>query len=284
MAKRLFLRAGEVPVLYGLDSSKSEWALWTELVDGKDNGSGDYGKWQARLMTQIMVGICEDHGLKVEQSIDPHSTKFPEIMPPKAWIIKPSIKSNGKPALLVVGQRTAGSMREWKEPSTIPNKSLMRYKAICAAHNISEILIGFLIDGYSSQLFHVHASEEDMNDIRQKAKAFIETVKNGDEPDIDFNADAVSIRKGDVVQKTEISTEAILERIKERETLIAERAPIDTRVKHIDARISQIDTFLILAAGKDQKIQVGNHFVTIVRDKKGAARVTIIDQKPADLF
>ena len=43
MAARLYLRTGEVPALFGLDASKSEWALWNALRNGEDGGAGDYG-------------------------------------------------------------------------------------------------------------------------------------------------------------------------------------------------------------------------------------------------
>lgn len=284
MTARLHLRTGEVPALYGLDPNKSEWALWNECIEGEDKGAGDYGKWQSRLMVPIMTGICEDHRIKVEGPLDPHETKCTAIMPPRAWKVAPSLLSEGRPAILVVAQRTEASLREWKEPNIMPNKSLMRYRAIAAAHDISDVLVGVLVDGYSSRVYHVHATEESRKDIRTKCEAFIEKVRTEDEPDIDFGIDAAAIRSGKVVSKVEAAAESVEALIAERAKLLSEKAPVDAQIKRIDARMKQIETNLIHMAGSDGLLEVGSKIVLIERDGRGTPKITVVDRAPTPLF
>lgn len=284
MAARLYLRTGEVPALYGLDASKSEWALWNALTEGEDQGAGDYGKWQSRLMVPIMTGIAEDHRIKVQEPIDPHSTKCTAIMPPKSWRVAPSVASGGREAVLVVTQRAESTLREWKEPGTMPPKTLMRFKAVAAAHDISDVLIGVLVDGYSSRVFHVHVPDEERAEIRRRSEEFVAKVAAGEEPDIDFGMDERAIRAGKTIAKVEMAAEAVGALIDERAKLIAERAPVDASIKRIEVRMRQIDTNLIHVAGPDGRIEVGQRMVIIERDGKGTPRVTVVDRAPSALF
>lgn len=284
MTARLFLRTGEVPALFGLDANKSEWALWNALRSGEDGGAGDYGKWQSRLMVPIMQGIAEDHGIKIGAHLDPHSTKCEAIMPPRCWQVAPSMLSDGRPALLVVSQRTESSLREWKEPGLIPNRSLMRYRAIAAAHEVADVLVGVLVDGYSSRLFHVHADDATRTEIRRRAEEFVADVRDGIEPDIDFGSDERAIRSGQAVARAEASKESVDCLLDEKAKLVMERAPVDAQIKRIDTRMRQIDTHLIHMAGKTGRLDAGNRLVVVERDGKGVAKVTVIDKAPAPLF
>jgi len=284
MVARTYLRTGEVPALFGLDSNKSEWALWNELQNGADSGAGDYGRWQGRLMVPIMQGIAEDHGIKVETHMDPHSTTSGVIMPPRCWRVAPSMASRGRPALLVVAQRTEASLREWKEPGTIPNKSLMRYRAIAAAHDIEDVLVGLLVDGYSSRLFHVTADDATRQEIRTRVEDFIQTVISGEEPDIDFASDAVAIRAGKTVAKVQAAAESVDTLLDERARIMVERAPVDATVKRLEVRLRQIDTNLIHLAGSDGRLESGGRMVVVERDGRGNPKVSVIDKAPAALF
>jgi hypothetical protein len=284
MTIRTYLRSGEVPALFGLDNSKSEWALWNDLRTNESKPAGEYGKWQARLMTQIMQGIAEDYKLKIEGFAEPHSTKDENILPPKSWKVAPSLSSNGHDALLVVTQRTESSLREWKEPFTIPAKDMMRFKSIAVAHEVDYIFVGMLVDGYSSKLFIVKTDEEEREKIKNRISCFIEDVKNGIEPDIDFGLDEVAVRKGAVVKKVEMSQETINNLAKERISLIAEKAPVDAAMKKIDARMREIDTMLIAVAGKETKIDAEKYLIVIERDSKNTPKVTIVDKAPPSLF
>lgn len=284
MTKRTYLRTGEVPALFGLDNSKSEWALWNDLVTNQSKPAGEYGKWQARLMTQIMQGISEDYKLKIEGFAEPHSTKDENILPPKSWRVAPSMSSNGHEALMVVTQRTESSLREWKEPYTIPPKDLMRFKSIAVAHEVDYIFVGVLVDGYSSKLFIVKTDSEERQNIKKRVADFIEDVKNGIEPDIDFSLDEMAVRKGVSVKKVEMSQETINNLAKERFSLISEKVPLDASIKRIDSRIREIDTMLIAVAGKETKIDADKYLVVVERDAKNNPKVTIVDKAPPTLF
>lgn len=284
MAARLFLRTGEIPALFGLDANKSEWALWNALQNGEDGGAGDYGKWQSRLMVPIMQGIAEDHRIQIGAPIDPHSTKCEAIMPPRSWHVAPSMLSGGRPALLVVTQRTDASLREWKEPGQMPDRSLMRFRAIAAAHDVADVLVGVLVDGYSSRLYHVTAGDDLRSAIRQRAESFVADVRDGIEPDLDFGTDERAIRSGAAVAKVEAAVESVDALLDEKARLVSDRAPIDAQMKKIEARMRQIDTHLIHMAGKSGKLEVGNRLVVVERDAKGTAKVKVIEKAAAPLF
>lgn len=284
MAKRLYLRAGEVPALFGLDRSTSEWALYDRLSTGQDNGAGDYGRWQGRLMVPIMHGICEDHSLKNEGVLEPQDFVASGIMPSRAWKIGPKMETGGRSSILVVTQRTAATLREWKEPATIPAKARCRYEAVAAAYDIDDVLIGVLVDGYSSQLYHVHVPAARREEIRERCLSFINDVKDGNEPEIDFGADEGAIRKGIAITRVEAAAEHVEELISERARLVNERIPADTTLKRVDARLREIDTNLIHLAGPAMKLETDKHIVAVERDNRQVAKVTVVDKAPAPLF
>lgn len=285
MEPRLYLRTGEVPALFGLDTHKSEWALWNDLREAVDNGAGDYGKWQSRLMVPIMTGVAEDHGLKVEGALDPRGDDVSKtIMPPKAWRVAQSMRTNGRPSVLVVTQRGDATLREWKEPGTMPAKSLLRYEAIATAYGVDDVLVGVLVDGYSSRLYHVHTTSERRTQISERVAEFIENVAHDNEPEIDFGTDQRAIRSGIAVSKVEAAAETVEQMIGERTRLLAERAPADATLKRIDQRMRQIDNNLIHMAGQTGRIEVGTKIIVIERDAKNTPRVNIIDKGAAPLF
>lgn len=284
MASRTFLRTGEVPALYGLDARRSEWALWNTLSKGEDTGMGDYGRWQSRLAVPIMQGIAEDHGINVQTAVDPHTSTCPAIMPPRCWRVAPSMLTDGRDAVLVVVQRTEAAMREWKEPFAMPEKSRLRHQAIAAAHDVGEVLIGVLVDGYSSKLFRVSADEARRAEIRRRCELFVQDVIDGIEPDIDFGADERAIRKGDAVKKVEAVAGDVQSLVDERRKLEGERAPADAKLKGIEARIRQIDTNLIHIAGATGKIDVATCLVVVDRDARGNPKVKVVDKQAAPLF
>jgi len=284
MAKRLYLRAGEVPALFGLDKSTSEWALYDRLTRGEDNGAGDYGRWQGRLMLPIVHGICEDHLLKNEGALEPQDCAPSGIMPSKAWRIGPKMETGGRSSVLVVTQRSQATLREWKEPGTMPAKARCRYEAIATAYDMDDVLVGILVDGYSTQLYHVHVPAARREEIRQRALAFVEDVRAGNEPDIDFTADDQAIRKGIAITRVEAASEQVDQMIAERARLINERIPADTVVKRVDARLREIETNLIHIAGAAMKIETGTHIVAVERDSRQVAKLTIVEKAPAPLF
>lgn len=283
--KRYQLRASEVCILYGEDSARSEWSLWNDMLNGGSSAIGEYGKWQHRLAGSIMQGVCEDHSLSIQGSLDPSvQGENGLIIPPRAWLTKPSILSGGREAAMVVMQKTSQSMREWKAPGAIPAKHLRRMKAIAAAYGLRDVLVGVLVDGYSSQLFHITAQQEELDDMLARVAVFIESVRNEEEPDIDFTKDEASIRQGISVTKIEAAVETVTSLVNERERLQAERAPADAIMKRIETRMRQIDTSLIHLAGDSMKIDSPDFLVVIERNSKAVPTVKVVKKAPAPLF
>ena len=166
----------------------------------------------------------------------------------------------------------------------MPDRSLMRFRAIAAAHDIGDVLVGVLVDGYSSRLYHVTASEAIRTNIRERATAFVADVRDDIEPDLDFGSDERAIRSGQAVSRAEASVESVDALLDEKARLVAERAPVDSHLKRIEARMRQIDTHLIHMAGASGKLDVGNRMVVVERDGKGTAKVKVIEKAPAPLF
>ena len=284
MAIRKYLRSSEVPILFGLDKNMSEWALWNSLREGEENSIGDYGRWQARLATPIMQGIAEDHNLRIERALEPSGRAYQGIMPPRAWEVAPSLHTNGLRAVLVIQQRSEASLREWKEPDVMPEKAKMRYKAIAAAFNMPHVIIGTLVDGYGSRIYHVSADDIVRRGICDRVDQFISDVESGEEPEIDFARDSASIRTGVAVAKAETSADKINEILSERAALIMERSPADANLKRIESRIKEIDTMIIHIASKSGKIDTGDQLVTVERDGKGTPKIVVVNKKAASLF
>lgn len=284
MPKRLYLRAGEVPALFGLDRSTSEWALHDRLTRGEDGGAGDYGRWQGRLMVPIMTGICEDHLLRNEGVLEPQDVVGSGIMPTKAWRIAPKLETGGRPSVLVVTQRSQATLREWREPDAIPPKARCRYEAIAAAYDIDDVIVGVLVDGYSTQLYHVHVPQARRDEIRERCLSFIADVREGNEPDIDFGADEQAIRRGIAITRVDAASGQVEALIAERARLANDRIPPDAIVKRIDARMREIDTNLIHLAGPAMRLETERHIVAVERDARQNTKVVVAEKAPAPLF
>ena len=284
MAARLYLRSGEVATLFGLDASQSEWALHEKLRSGEDTGAGDYGRWQSRLMQPIMQGVCEDHSLRAEGELKPQDCKCPIIMPSRAWNVGPKMETGGRPSILVVGQRTGASMREWKEPEAMPAKARMRYEAIATAYDVEDVLVGVLVDGYTSQVFHVRASAERRAEIKARCEAFVADVIAGNEPDIDFGSDEKAVRKGIAITRVEAAAELVEGLLAERVRLVNDRIPADAALKRIEGRLREIDTNIIHLAGAAARLETPAHIIAVERDGKGNPRVVVAEKAPTPLF
>lgn len=283
--KRLYLRAGEVATLFGEDTSRTEWQLWRDMTDGVDQGIGEYGRWQSRLAVPVMQGIAEDHRLKVERSLGPEDLgAHAVIMPPRAWLLAPNMTTEGRPAVLVVQQRTGGSLRDWKAPDRMPPKHLRRHLAIATAYGVQDVLLGILVDGYSSDLYRVTASEAQRDEITMRAADFIRLVETGEEPDIDFSADQGAVRQGITIARTQASTDQVEALLNERATIIARQQPLELAVKQNDQRLRTIDTTLIHMAGPEGRLQVGTRLVAVTRDGRNNPKVSVVDTAAAPLF
>jgi len=285
MAKRLYLRAGEVPVLFGEDSSKSEWKLWNDMTQGQDGGVSEYGRWQGRLGEPIMRGIAEDFRLRIERPLEQADQSAAScIMPPKSWAVGPSMITGGRPCILVVQQKTGQSLRDWKEPGQMPPKHLRRMHAIATAYGVEDVLLGVLVDGYSSKLFHITATAEIRDEISRRAQAFVKLVEIGEAPDVDFSEDETVIRQGIAIAKTEAATDMVEALLNERASLVSRQAPLDASIKQLEARLRVIETHLIHMAGSSGKLEVGTRLVTVFRDGKNVPKVQVIDRQEVPLF
>lgn len=166
----------------------------------------------------------------------------------------------------------------------MPNRSLTRYRAVAAAHDVEDVLVGLLVDGYSSRLFHLRVDAEMRDEMRRRAEAFVETVRIGEEPDIDFGADAVAIRAGKTVTKVQAAAESVDALLDEHARLVSDRAPVDASLKRLTERMRQIDTALIHLAGPDGRLEVGDRVVIVERNAKNVPTVKIVSRAPASLF
>lgn len=286
MTSRLFIRASEVPTLYGENKKQSEWALWNDMIKNVERPLDEFGLWKSRLQIPIMTGICEDHKLAITDVLSSaNAASLTGIMPPKAWSLKATTRTENEPAVLVIDQRSTPSLREWRIPDKMPPKALRRLKAIAVAYNVQRVMLGLLIDGYSSQLYSISVSDEEAAEMKERVAAFVERVKNQDEPDLDFDLDEKAIRSGTGINVTKInaSNDAVENLIAERSGLQAENIPLEARVKAISTRIRAIDTMLIGIAGETNKIETSSHIVTLTRNAAGACSV-VVTNKAVDLF
>lgn len=283
--KRLYVRAGEVATLFGEDTSRSEWQLWRDMTDGQDTGVGEYGRWQSRLAVPVMQGIAEDHRLKVERALGPDDIgPGCAIMPPRAWLLAPNMATEGRPAILVVQQRTGGSLRDWKAPDRMPPKHLRRHMAIATAYGLRDVVLGVLVDGYSSDIYRISAEQEQRDEIAKRVAEFVRLVETGEEPDIDFTGDETAVRQGLAVTRTEASTEILEGLLNERAGLMARQQPMEVGLKQIAQRLRTIDTTLIHMAGADGRLQVGTRLVAITRDGRNNPKIDVVDTAAAPLF
>ncbi len=284
MTTRTYLRAGEVPTLYGENSRQSDFQLWNELVAGEERDMSEGGIWKGRLSAEIMKGICDDHALKGQSALDPREAAATTgVMPSKGWRISANNRTGGKEAVLVVDIRASTTMREWHEPDRMPAKALRRYKAIAYAYGVEKVVVGVLVDGYSSQLFVVTLSAAERDEMKVRIDAFLQSVVEGEEPDLDLDRDARLIRTGAAVQKVQASAEQVDALSAERIDLLQKLVPAQAAVKQHEGRISQIDTSLIAMAGTKEKLETPAHVVDITKDAKGNRRVTVV-KKGQSLF
>ena len=284
MTTRNYLRAGEVPTLYGDNSRQSDYQLWNELMAGEERDMSEGGIWKGRLASEIMKGICDDHALKAGAALSPRDAAAATgVMPSKAWPLAPSLRTEGRDAVLIVDIRASTTMREWQAPDRMPAKALRRYKAVAFAYGVECVVVGVLVDGYSSQLFVVSLSAEERAEMKERVDAFLQSVIDGEEPDLDMDRDARQIRSGAAVQKVAASAEQVDQISTERIDLVKKLVPAKTQVGQYEARISQIDTMLIAMAGTKEKLETPAHVVDITRDAKGTPKVTVV-KKGQSLF
>lgn len=285
MSKRLFLRAGEVPILYGYTKRQSEWSLFNDLVSGSEADIDDYGRWRARLASPIMSGIAEDHGLSVLGAADPaEQVAKTKIMAPKAWRLAVSKRTNDQEAVLLVDQRSSASLYEWKAPAQVPARALVRMRAVAAAYDVGHVMTGILVDGYSTQLFGVDVTDKERADIRAKVSSFIAKVEADEEPELDFADDEMAIRRGEAVAKVEKSAAEVLALIERRDALVREEAITDTQLKHHQQSLRGIDNQLIMIAGEKEAIDLPEKLVTISRSASQVPTVKVIAKTPDRLF
>lgn len=284
MTTRTYLRAGEVPTLYGENSRQSDYQLWNDLIAGEERDMTEGGIWKGRLAAEIMKGICDDHALKGQAPLDPREAAAATgVMPSKGWRISPSTRTDRQEAVLVVDIRPSTTMRDWHEPDRMPAKALRRYKAIAFAYGVEKVVVGVLVDGYSSQLFVVSLSQDERAEMKVRVDAFLQSVVDQEEPDLDFDRDSRLIRTGAAVQKIEASAEQVDALSAERIDLLQKLVPAQTAVKQHEGRISQIDTTLIAMAGTKEKLETPAHVVDITKDAKGNRKVTVV-KKGQSLF
>ncbi|MFZ3481826.1 hypothetical protein [Sphingomonas sp. 3-13AW] len=284
MTSRNYLRAGEVPTLYGENSRQSDYQLWNELISGEERDMSEGGIWKGRLASEIMKGICEDHALKSQVALNPRDAAASTgVMPSKAWGIAPNQRTDGKEAVLIVDIRASTTMREWHAPDKLPAKALRRYKAVAYAYGVEKVVVGVLVDGYSSQLFVVSLTSSERAEMKSKVDAFLRLVAEREEPDLDFDRDSREIRSGAAVQKIAASAGQVDALSVERVDLVKRLVPLKAQVGQHEARVTQIDTMFIAMAGTKEKLETPSHVVDIARDAKGAAKITVV-KKGQSLF
>lgn len=276
---REFVKAGEVAALFGLDTRTSEWAIWDRMTEDKsDDDIGDRSRWQGRLAAGIVEGITRDHGISVQKALEPKEQHG--IMPPRAWLVAPSGKTSGREAVIVVMQRTQQSMFGWEAPNKIPDKQMMRFKATAIAYGCEDVFVGVLVDGYRSELYHVHVDKEERERIVEKVADMIRMVRDDDEPVMDYDVDRSAIRSG----KAQISAEQSGARIEDLVTELLEKKALaknlENQAKQHKGRIDQIETMLISMIPVDTTIDSGGR--VLGTERKGDKVILKIVDKPKD--
>jgi hypothetical protein len=280
----MYLRAGEVPTLYGENSKQSDYQLWTELVAGDERDMTEGGVWKGRLSSAVMKGVCEDHALTSLVALEPRDAAARSgVMPSKAWTLRPSNRTDGKDAVLVVDIRASTTMRDWQAPDRMPAKALRRYKAVAYAYGVEKVVVGVLVDGYTSQIYVVSLSQDEATEMRRRVDAFLRLVSDNEEPDLDLDLDSRQIRSGAAVQKVQASAEQVDALAAERVEIVKKVAPLRTQIGQHENRLVQIDTMLIGMAGTKEKLETPATVVAITRDAKGNAKVAVT-RKGQSLF
>ena len=282
---REYLKAGEVAAIFGLDSRTSEWAIWNRLSeDEEEKNIGDRGRWQGRLASEIAAGIAKDHGITISGALSPKVEHG--IMPPRAWEISPSSKTNGKPGAMIVQQRTQASMFGWQAPDKVSEKTLMRLQATAIAYGYDFVYLGILVDGYRSELYRFEVTKEAKDTIIAKVEEMIKMVREDDEPVVDYDADRTAIREGKTTVKAEASGEAIEKLLVERDDKTAKMKNFDNQSKTLKKRIDQIESMIISAIAENTTIDTGGRIVGVERNKqdKLVLKVTHKQNNATSLF
>lgn len=285
MPSRDHLRAGEVPTLYGENSRQSDYQLWQDLVSNVAGDMSEGNVWKGRLSASVMKGVCDDHRLTVLTALDPRDAAARTgVMPSRGWSIRPSTRTDGKDAVLVVDIRNSTTMRDWSQPDRMPPKALRRYKAVALAYGVEKVVVGVLVDGYSSQLYVVTLTPEEASEMKTRIATFLDSVAEGREPELDFDKDARQIRAGTAVQKLKASASEIDRLGLERLEIVGKLAPLKSQVSQHDQRLTQIDTILVAMAGNKEKLETPAYVVAISRDAKGTPKVSVISKERKALF
>lgn len=282
---REFVRAGEVAAILGLDSKVSEWAIWNRMTEDEDDGDmGDRSRWQGRLASEIASGVAKDHGLKIQKALEPKVGNG--IMPPRAWEISPNVRTEGKPSILVVMQRTQQSLFGWEAPEKVPEKAACRFLATGIAYEYEYVHVGILIDGYRSELYRIKIEPTERDKIISKVQEMIEMVRTDDEPVVDYDADRSAILEGKAMVKTQATSEVIAELIKEHEAKKSEKTTHDNKSKTLKQRIDQIESIIIASMPAEKNMDIGDKILSAEKNAKGKMVLTITTKKvsAANLF
>lgn len=282
---REFVRAGEVAAVLGLDPKVSEWAIWNRMTEDEDDHDiSDRSRWQARLASEIAAGVAKDHGLTIQKGLEPKVGNG--IMPPRAWEIAPSARTEGLPSILVVMQRTQQSLYGWESPEKIPEKSAYRFLATAVAYEYEYVHIGILVDGYRSEIYRLKVNPETRETIITKVAEMIEMVRTDDEPVVDYDADREAILTGKAVVKSKESTATIEALLAEREEKKSQVTLHENNAKSLKQRIEQIDSIIIGSMPEDNNLDVGNSLLSTEKNSKGKLVLKITPKKTsaASLF
>ena len=285
MSSREYLRAGEVPTLYGENSRQSDYQLWQDLVSNVESDMTEGGIWKGRLSASIMKGICDDHALTPLAALEPQEAAARTgVMPSRGWSMRPSLRTEGKDAVLVVDIRNSTTMRDWSPPDRMPAKALRRYKAVAMAYGVERVVVGVLVYGYTSQMYVVKLDAEEAAEMKAKVDAFLDSVSRKEEPDLDFDKDARQIRAGTTVQRLQASAAEIDALGLERLETVRKLAPVKTQVGQYEQRLIQIDTMLVAMAGTKEKLETPSYVIAIDRNAKGTPKVTVVGKERKSLF
>lgn len=281
---RDYVLAGEVAALLNLDTKQSPWAVWNRMTsEDQAQDIGERGRWQGRLAGEIARGIAKDHDLKIEAMLAPEANNG--IMPPRAWKLAPSIRTGGKPAVLIVQQRTQQMMFGWKSPDGIPEKQAMRLYAAAIAHGAEHVIMGVLVDGYRSEIYHLELTAEIEASITHAVADMIRAAREDDEPVVDYDLDRTAIRSGNAPTKAKASLQQIRSLITERDTIASELNRLKGEARPHETRKDTINTMLIHMIEQSGPIDLGNQMVS-VEDSKGkrTLKVTVKALEAESLF
>lgn len=259
---RDYVLAGEVAAILNLDTKQSPWAVWNKMTFQEDDRHiGEQGRWQGRLASEIARGIAKDHDLKIEAVLAPEANNG--IMPPRAWKLAPSIRTGGKSAILIVQQRTQQMMFGWKSPEGVPQKQAMRLYAAAIAHGAEHVLMGVLVDGYRSEIYHLELTGDIEARITHAVADMVRAAREDDEPVVDYDLDRAAIRSGTVPTKAKASLQHIKSLLAERDAITSELNRLKGEVRPHEARRDTINTMLIHMIEQSGSLDLGNQIVSV---------------------